>query len=411
MKEYTKKQKYFETIQPKDFKREFAILNSDLIYLDNAATTQKPNAVIERVKKFYENENSNAHSGIYKLSEKTAEEIEIARKTFAGFINAEKDEIIFTRNATDSFNMLAEMLNVGINKGDNIIVTELEHHSNFIPWQQLAKKEKCEFRIAKYDVEKEEIHPENLVDAKTRIVSFTLMSNVTGILPDAERIISAIKRKNNHAIIILDATQAAAHIKIDVKRLDVDFLCFSAHKMYGPAGVGILYGRKNALEGLEPKRYGGSMIKEVTPEKSTWADIPSRFEPGTMNAEGIIGAAEAVKYMQKNNSQKLFKKEEEIKIYAVKKLKSIQGIEIVGHKKGKYSSIIAFTMKDVHPHDVAEICSRKNICIRAGHHCAQPFHAALRLSATNRISISFYNDKKDIDKLVDALREADRIFR
>lgn len=411
MKDYTKKQKYFEKIQPKDFKKDFPLLEGNLSYLDNAATTQKPKTVIQKIKDFYEKDNANAHSGSYKISEKTSQEIENTRRKFAQFINAEKDEIIFTRNATDSLNMAAELLENSVKKGENIIVTELEHHSNFIPWQQLSNKTGAQFRVAEYNKENEEISPQELVDSKTAIVSFTMMSNVTGLIVDAEKIISAIKRKNKKAIIILDATQAAAHTKINAKMLDADFICFSSHKMYGPAGVGILYAKKTVLEGLSPKRYGGGMMKEVSKEKTTWADIPARFEPGTMSSENIVGAGEAIDYLNKNGLQNLFKKEESLKIYALRKLKTINGIDVIGHKKGKYSSIIAFTMKDVHPHDVAEICSRKDVCIRAGHHCAQPLHTRLGLPATNRISMSFYNEEKDIDKLIDSLKEADKIFR
>ena len=319
MKQYTKKQKYFEMIQPKNFKKDFPILEGKIVYLDNAATTQKPRTVIERIKRFYDEENSNAHSGIYRISEKTAEDMENARKKFAQLIGAEKDEIIFTRNATDSLNMIAELLENSVNRGANIVSTELEHHSNFIPWQKLAEKRNAEFRVAEYDAKNEEIHPEFLVDSKTEIVAFTMMSNVTGLITDAEKIISSVKRKNKYAIIVLDATQAVAHTKINVKALDADFVCFSAHKMYGPAGVGILYGRKAALEGLDPKRYGGSMIKEVTAKKTTWADIPQRFEPGTMTAENILGAAEAIDYLNKNNIQVLLKKEEQMRNYALKK--------------------------------------------------------------------------------------------
>jgi cysteine desulfurase/selenocysteine lyase len=410
MKEYTKKQKYFETIQPKDFKRDFPILNENIIYLDSAATTQKPSIVIERIKKFYEKENSNAHSGIYGLSENAVAKINSARIEFARFIGAGKEEIIFTKNATDSFNMIAEWFSKNITKKDNIVVTEIEHHSNFVPWQQLAKDTGAELRIAKYDTEKEEIHPENLVDSNTKIVAFTLMSNVTGLMPDAEKIILGIKKKNRNAVIVADGTQAVAHMRIDVKKINVDFLCFSAHKLYGPAGVGIIYGKIDFLQKINPSRFGGSMIKKVTLKESTWAELPEKLEPGTLNTEGIIGAAEALAYIKKNNQMEIFRKEDKLKNYALKKIKTIDKVQIIGHKKQKYGSIIAFTMKNIHPHDIAEICSRKNICIRAGHHCAQPFHEKLGIPASARISLSFYNEEKDIDKFIESLKEINRIF-
>jgi cysteine desulfurase/selenocysteine lyase len=417
MKEYTKKQKYFENIQPKDFKRDFSILNNatgnapELVYLDNAATTQKPNAVIERVKKFYEQENANTHSGIYSLAENAAASLDNSRKEFARFINAGKEEIIFTRNATDSFNMIAEMLSFDITKKDNIVATELEHHSNFVPWQQLAKNSGAEFRVAKYDVLSEEINPESLVDANTKIVAFTLMSNVTGLILDAEKIIAGIKKKNRNALIIVDATQAVAHFKVDVKKINADFLCFSAHKLYGPAGVGVLYGKTDLLEKLAPSRFGGSMIKTVTTQDSTWADIPHRLEPGTTNVESIVGASEALIYLNKNKTTSLFQKEEKLKIYALKELKKISNVEIIGHKKQKHGSVISFTMKGIHPHDVASICARKNVCIRAGHQCAQPLHERLGIPASIRVSLSFYNEEKDINRLIESLKEVNRIFK
>ncbi|MGV8169378.1 MAG: aminotransferase class V-fold PLP-dependent enzyme [Candidatus Nanoarchaeia archaeon] len=389
----------------KDYKKDFPILKKT-IYLDNAATTQKPSQVIERIKKFYEEENASTHSGTYVLSENATAMLDEARKIFAELINSEEEEIIFTRNATDSLNMLAEIFRDKAEKNTNIVTTEIEHHSNFIPWQQLAQKQNAALKIAKYDIEKEEIKPAELVDRNTIIASFTVMSNVTGLFTDAEKIIKEIRAKNKNTIIILDATQAVPHAFIDVKKLDADFICFSAHKMYGPAGVGILFGKKELLNKINPSRYGGSMMHSVTKEKSTWAESPHRFEPGTNNAEGIICAAEAVKYMKKENLKELFKKEEELKKYAVQEMKKIKGLEILGHKKSKHGPVISFTIKNIHPHDVATICAQKNVCVRAGHHCAQPFHDALGIGASTRISLSFYNDRKDIDACINALKQA-----
>lgn len=393
----------------KDYKKDFPILKKTT-YLDNAATTQKPARVIERIKKFYEQENANTHSGEYALSENASILLEDARKEFANLINAKQEEIIFTRNATDSFNLIAEILKTKLTKKDNIIISELEHHSNFIPWQQIAHQNKIELKIAKYDDKNEKISPQNLVDKNTKIVSFTLMSNVTGLINDAEQIIKEIRKKNKEAIIILDITQAVPHILVDIKKLDADFACFSAHKMYGSAGVGILYGKKIILDVLEPQRFGGSMIHSVTKQKSDWAETPHKFEPGTSNAEGIICSGEAIKYLKKEDLKTLFKKEEDLKNYALSELRKIKQIKIIGHKKEIHGPVIAFTIDGIHPHDIATICARHNVCVRAGHHCAQPLHEALGVHATTRASLSFYNDKKDVDELIIALKDTIKIL-
>ncbi|MFA6073653.1 MAG: cysteine desulfurase [Candidatus Woesearchaeota archaeon] len=393
-----------------NFKKDFPILKN-ICYLDNSATTQKPISVISRMTKIYLEENANSHSGVYDLSEKTAKNLQLARDEFANFINAKSEEIIFTRNATDSFNLLAELLEEKIKKGNNIISTEIEHHSNFVLWQQLSFKKNAEFVVAKYNKLDELISPEKLVNKNTAIVSFSLMSNVSGLIPDAQNIIKEIRKKNKNTIIIVDATQAAAHIKIDVVKLDCDFLCFSAHKIYGPTGVGILYGKKELLENLEPKRYGGGMIRTVSKDKSTWANLPDKLESGTSSAEAIICAANAINYLNKKDVAKLFLKENELKKYALQELKKIKGISIIGHKKSNHGPVISFTMREIHPHDVAEICARKNVCIRAGHHCAQPFHESLGIVASSRISISFYNDKTDIDKFIIAINDVNKIMR
>jgi cysteine desulfurase/selenocysteine lyase len=390
-------------------KKDFPALKG-VTYLDSAATTQKPLAVMNAVSGFYGTDNANVHSGIYESSEKAAKLIEESREAVAGLIGAEKDEIIFTRNATDSFNMLAESLEKYAGKLNNVISTELEHHSNFVPWQQLAKKTGAEFRVAEYSEANEAINPEKYVDARTKIVAFTAMSNVTGLIPDAAAIIKTIRAKNSNAIIILDITQAVAHGKVDVKKLDCDFACFSAHKVYGPAGVGIIYGRKELLGQLEPTRFGGGMIRKVTKEESTWAELPERLEAGTLNTEGIVGTGAALKYLREKNLPELFRAEEELKEYAIEKLRAIGGLKIVGHKKQRHGPVIAFNMEGLHPHDVATICARDNVCIRAGSHCAHPLHQRLGVPATLRASLSFYNDRKDIDKLVKSLDDAKRIL-
>jgi cysteine desulfurase/selenocysteine lyase len=379
-------------------------------YLDNAATTQKPRQVIDAVRTFYETENANVHSGIYESSEQAAKLVEQTRADVAAFINSSSEEIVFTRNATDSFNILADSLKKFMGSGNNIVSTELEHHSNFVPWQQLAAEAGAEFRVAEYSEMNETVNPEKYIDARTKIVALTGMSNVTGLIPDVEKIIKIIRQKNKSAIIVLDITQLVAHEKVDVKKLDCDFACFSAHKLYGPAGVGIIYGKKELLEQLEPTRFGGGMIRKVTNKESSWADLPERLEPGTVNAEGIIGADAAINYLKNNNITALFAEENELKEYALKQLRDFTGVKIIGHKKQKHGPVIAFTVDDMHPHDVATICARSNVCIRAGSHCAHPLHQRIGLPATLRISISFYNDRKDVDKLMASLKEAKKIL-
>lgn len=390
-------------------KNDFPILKG-IHYLDNAATTQKPQIVIDSIKEFYETANANVHRGLYKLAEKATNEHEQARITIAKFINAKPEEIIFTRNATESFNILARSLEPEIKSEHTIISTEIEHHANFIPWQQLAKRTGAKFKVAKYNSKTHTLESvSNIVDEKTKIVAFTQMSNVSGLLIDVKKEISEIRRKNPDAIIIIDAAQSSPHIKIDVKDLDVDLLCFSAHKIYGPTGVGVIYGKKEILDKLEPSIFGGHMIDTVTIEKSSWGEIPAKFEAGTANSAGIVAFAKAIEYLEKNNLSELFKKEEELKEYLVAKLKE-ENVKIIGHNSNNYGPVVSFTIEGIHPHDIATIADKYNVCIRAGHHCAQPFMNALGVSATARASISFYNEKEDVNALIESIKYAKKIL-
>ena len=391
-------------------KNDFPILKG-IHYLDNAATTQKPNVVIDSLTKFYKTANANAHRGLYKLAEKATDEHENARITIAKFINAIPEEIIFTRNATDSFNILARSLELKIKPGNNLISTEIEHHANFIPWQQLAKRKGAEFIVAKYNPETDVLESiSNLVDEKSKIIAFTQMSNVSGLIIDVKKEISEIRKKNSDAIIIIDVAQSIPHMKIDVKDLDADFLCFSTHKLYGPAGVGVIYGKKELLEKMEPSVFGGHMIDNVRIKDSTWGEIPAKFEAGTANSSGIVASAKAIEYLEKNNLSELFKKEKELKDYLVKKLME-EDAKIIGHNSEHYGPVVSFTIKGVHPHDIATIADKYNVCIRAGHHCAQPFMTKLGITATARASISFYNEKEDVDALIESIKYAKKILQ
>lgn len=387
--------------------------NKELVYLDNAATTQKPQIVIDRLKDYYENNNANAHRGVYKLSENATRMLVDARKIFARFINTESPNIIFTKNATEGINLVANSLERTfiLGKEDNIVVTEIEHHSNFLPWQQLCIRTGAEFRVVPYDLKKQDIEDiSKYVDENTKFVAFTAMSNVTGLLVDIKKHVSNIRKKSKDAIIIIDATQYVAHNKLNVNEWGADFIVFSAHKIYGTTGVGILYAKAKFLEQIEPFLYGGNMISSVSIEKSEWADSPEKFEAGTIDTAGIIASAEAIKYFQKS-FREYMDIEEKLKEYALKRLHGIKGLEIIGHNDKNYGPVISFKIKNIHPHDLATICDRHNVCIRSGHHCAQPFMERLGVPATSRLSISFYNNTSDIDKLVDAINDAKKILK
>ncbi len=375
--------------------KDFPILKS-ISYLDNAATTQKPLQVINRIKKFYEEENSNIHRGIYSLSEEASESYEKARDVVAGFINAEPEEVIFTSGATEGLNALAR------NYKEEVLVTEMEHHSNFVPWQIHSK----DFRVVPYD-EIENIS--DYVTEKTRVVSFTHMSNVTGKIMNVKSLVSKIRKKNPDTVIVVDGCQAVAHMKVDVKDLDVDYYVFGSHKIYGPSGVGVIYGKKELLKNLKPFNYGGGMIREVENDETTFSEIPNKFEAGTPNVEGVIGLAEAVTYLRKDFGSKM-EKEKELQDYLLKKLENVKHIELIGHDSNGYGPVVSFNINGVHPHDVAEFCNKNNVCIRAGHHCAQPLMKALDINATCRASLSFYNTKKNVDKLIKSLEEAERVI-
>ncbi|MCF7872005.1 aminotransferase class V-fold PLP-dependent enzyme [Candidatus Woesearchaeota archaeon] len=403
-------------------KQDFPLLKkqSKLVYLDNAATTQKPEACINAIKEFYETSNANAHRGLYKLSMDATSKLDWARKRIAKYIEVKPDEIIFTKGTTEGLNMLAIALEPEINSKHNIITTELEHHANFIPWQQLSKRKKAEFKVAKYNKEKNNFEDiTKLVDKNTKIVAFTAMSNVTGQIIDIERISKKIKQKNPKTKIIIDGTQLLAHKKIDLSKTNIDFIAFSAHKLYGPLGTGFLHGKQEQLTKLRPFLYGGNMISKVTTKETTWDEPPYKFEAGTIDTAGIYAFAKTIEWLQKQDLNKLFKKEEQLKEYALKKLRK-EGAKIFGHDISfqnedrqiqTYGPVISFEIKNIHPHDLATIADKHNVCIRSGHHCCQPLMNSLKIPGTARISISFYNDKKDVDKLIEAIKDAKRLLK
>jgi cysteine desulfurase/selenocysteine lyase len=380
-----------------------------LVYLDNAATTQKPSEVINAVKEFYEKDNANVHRGLHELSLRSSMQYEDAHKIVANFINASEEEIVFTSGTTDSINMLAYSLEPQLKSNDEIVITEMEHHSNFVPWQQLAKRKKLRLKIIpiKEDLSLDMEAAKKLITKKTKILSVIHISNVLGTINPINEL-SRLAKKNN-SLFIVDAAQSISHMKIDVKKINCDFLVFSGHKMFAPTGIGILYGKKELFEKLKPSKFGGGMIKEVSKESSTWNDLPYKFEAGTPNISGAIGLAKAIEFINNIGIENLEKHNQELTKYALQKLKSIKDLRIYQPKL--QGPIISFTLDNIHPHDVSEILNTEGIATRAGNHCAMPLMNKLKIQGTNRISFQIYNTKEDIDRLIEALKKAQEVFK
>lgn len=397
-----------------DIKKDFPIFErkfsgKDLVYLDNAATTQKPAVVIDTISKFYKEKNANIHRGIYKLSQEASLEYDSARKAVADFINAYENEVIFTRSATESINLLSYTIKSIIGKGKKeIVLTELEHHSNLIPWQQMAKREgfSLKFIKLKKDFTLDYEDAKNKITNKTAIVSISHRSNVFGIINDVKRIADIAHKKG--ALVIVDSAQTVAHIKIDVKKLGCDFMAFSGHKMLGPAGIGVLYGKEEILENLMPFNFGGDMVKKAGFNSAEWSNIPAKFEAGTQNTAGAVGLMEAVKYLKKLGLNNIYEYEKNLGEYALKKLKEINNIKIYSENG---SGIISFNLEKMHPHDIASLMDDYGICIRGGHHCAMPLMEKLGLSGTCRISLCFYNTYSEIDVFIAALKKIIEVFK
>jgi cysteine desulfurase/selenocysteine lyase len=389
------------------YKKDFPIFeNKELIYLDSAATTQKPNSVINAISQYYKTYCASPHRGTYYLSEKSTELYDNARRKVAEFISAKNEkEILFTKNATESLNLIAYSYGMqNIAKDDEIVVSILEHHSNLVPWQEVAKKTGAKLKFMYIDEEgqipKEEIKK---ITQKTKVVCITHVSNVLGTIVDIGPIIK--QAHQNGAKVIVDGTQAVPHMKVDMQKIDADFYVFSAHKMLGPTGIGVLYAKESILEHMNPFLMGGDMIEYVSEQDTTFAEIPNKFEAGTQNVSGAVGLNAAIEYIEKIGYEKINKMEKELLSYAIEKLSELPYIEIYGPKDiDKRCGVIAFNVKDVHPHDVATILNDSGVCIRAGHHCAQPLGKFLGVSATCRISFYLYNDKNDVDQFIEAIK-------
>lgn len=401
-----------EEIWHKSIVDQFPILSrqKNWIYLDNAATTQKPIRVIKAIEEYYSTINSNVHRGVHAMSQKSTYAMEESRKKIQKFINAKHPhEIIFTKGTTDSINLLASSMEDFISEGDEILLSNWEHHSNIIPWQMLCKKTKAILKIIPIDKEGNWKYEdfESLLSSKTKVLAISHISNATGILSPIKEMTR--KAHDFEILVAVDGAQALSHKRIDVEELEVDFYSFSAHKMYGPSGVGVLYGKENLLEKLSPYQGGGGMIKEVSFEKTTYADLPFKFEAGTPNLSAIVALGKAIEFIEEIGLEKIEPYEKKLLEYASGKLSQIEGIKIYG-KEMERSGIISFNLKGLHPFDVGSVLDRLGIAIRTGHHCAQPLMKTLETPGTLRASLAIYNTTREMDALYEGILKAKKML-
>ena len=387
------------------------IKGKSLIYLDSANSAQKPKIVIDEISRFYETEFSNVGRSVHTLAVKATNKFEETRDIVKSYINARsREEIIFTKGATEAINLVASTYGEKyINKGDEILITELEHHSNYVPWHYLRKKRGAIIKFASINENGEiDIDEFNkLITEKTKIIAFTHISNVTGTILPVKKIIDLAKTKN--IPVLIDGTQAAQHTGLDVQDLDCDFYAISCHKMYGPNGLGILYAKKKWVDELPPYQGGGGMISEVKKEEIAYADSPTKFEAGTMQTAEVVAFAKSIQFIQDLGIKNIEQHENEVLEYGLEKLRKNNSVKIIGNPK-KRSSIMSFTIKGIHPHDVATILDDDGVAIRAGHHCCQILHDKLNIPASARASIGVYNNKEDIDVLCDAINKCKKVF-
>jgi len=378
----------------------------DLIYFDNGATTQKPKSVIEAESNYYQNENSNVHRGVHFLSGLATDKFEATRNTIQNFINAKHShEIIFTKGTTDSINIVASGYRTLLNKGDEIIISELEHHSNIVPWQMCCEQSGATLKVIPLldNGSLDMIAFENFLSENTKLVSVSHISNTLGTINPIEEIIE--KAQAVGAKVMIDGAQAAAHIPINMQSLGADFYCFSAHKLYGPTGVGVLYGKEEVLNELPPYQGGGEMIKEVSFKKTTYACLPHKFEAGTPNIAGVVAFKSAIDFINGLGLSNIAKYEEELLQYATEEVLKIEGLKIYGTAENK-SGIISFNISELHPYDIGMIVDKMGIAIRTGHHCTQPIMERFNIPGTARISLAVYNTKDEIDVCIKAIKKA-----
>jgi len=390
------------------------INGKELVYLDNASTTQKPYSVINSITDFYSNYNSNIHRAVYQLAEEATTLYEQSREKIANFINVRPEEIVFTRNTTESINLIAHSwARTNLKKDDGVAITELEHHSNIVPWQILSQEIGTRLEYVGID-ENGFLDLGYLIELisskKVRLVSLSHMSNVLGTIVPIERIIK-IAHENDIPVLV-DGAQSVPHMPVDVKNMDCDFLVFSAHKMLGPTGVGVLYAKKEVLEKMRPYMGGGDMIKEVFKFHTNYNEVPYKFEAGTPNIADVVGFGAAIDYLEKIGMENIRKHEIDLTEYALESMLSINHLTVYGPRDPNYrGGVISFNIADIHPHDLATIMNDHGIAIRSGHHCAQVLMQRLDVPATSRASFYIYNTKEEIDKFVNAIKEAGRIFK
>ena len=384
---------------------------NELVYLDNAATTQKPEKVIKALESYYRSINSNIHRGVHTLSIRATDAYEEARSKVAAFINAEhREEIIFVRGATEAINLVANSyVRPILKEGDQIIISQMEHHANIVPWQIICEQKKAELKIIPMNVKGELLieEIEGMISEKTKFISINHVSNSLGTVNRIEDVIK-IAHSNNIRIMI-DGAQAVQHLSVDLTKLNPDFYCFSGHKVYAPTGIGVLYGKKELLEKMPPYQGGGDMIKSVTFEKTIYNDIPNRFEAGTPNIAGTIGLGVSIDYLVSIGIENIAKHEKELLDYATQEIRKIEGVQIIGNAIEK-ASVLSFVIEGIHPHDIGTIMDKQGVAIRTGHHCTQPTMDFYGIPATARASFAIYNSRKDVDALINAVKKTIEVF-
>ena len=399
-----------------EVRRDFPILHQEvyghpLVYLDNAATSQKPRAVIDAISRYYESGNANIHRGVHYLSEHATEEHEAARRTVQGFLNAaDKREIIFVRSATEAINLVAQSYGrKHVKAGDEVLITAMEHHSNIVPWQLLCEEKEAKLKVVPINDRGELLMDElpKLLTSRTKLLAVTHVSNALGTINPLRRIVEMAHSMN--IPVVVDGAQAVPHLKVDVQELDCDFYVFSGHKVYGPTGIGVLYGKLPLLDAMPPYQGGGDMIQSVTFEKTLYNDLPYKFEAGTPNIGGAIGLGVAIDYINHLGLDNIAAHEHELLVYGTEALSAIPGVRLIGTAAEK-AAVISFLMEGIHPHDIGTILDREGIAIRTGHHCAQPVMQCFRIPATARASFGLYNSRKEVDALVRGIQKVKEVF-
>lgn len=390
---------------------ETAVYGKPLVYLDNGATSQKPKQVLDALDQYYMHENANVHRGVHYLSQLATDKYEASRRTIQTYLNAEhEEEVIFTKGTTDGINMLAFSIGETLTEKDEIIISEMEHHSNIVPWQMLAERKGCVLKVAPINElgELDLNAIKGLISTNTKVVSITHISNTLGTINPVEEIIKLAHDVN--AVVILDGAQSIQHMKIDVQALNCDFYVFSGHKVFGPTGTGIVYGKKSIMEKLPPYQGGGDMIEKVTFEKTTYNVLPFRFEAGTPNIAGAIGLAAAFEYLNTLPMDEIVAYEKELQVYAQEELTKIEGLKIIGDAKHK-TSVVSFVVEGTHPFDIGTLLDKQGIAVRTGHHCTQPLMNIFNIPGTVRASFAFYNTREEVDMLVNAVKRSVQMLR